>query len=153
MSDSTDESPQSGGAKIIQADFSKKNRTIHNEKALLFSRFLDQGYVKIALDARKEGVLVPLEFRSDFNLTLEFSSHYFCNDLSFNDQALSARMLFASGSFGVLIPWSAVYALSDEDEASTTCWTDAIPPELLVADTEDEPTQKNAAPFLKLVTD
>lgn len=143
-----------GGNNVIELDFGtrKKSPVACPEKATAFATLLERGGVKIAIDARRDHVSVPVEFKNDYNLTLEFSSEFRLEEFHCDEFGVTALMLFKSGSHQVFAPWKAVFAMCGPDEEEMCSWVEDFPAELqnLVPD-PDSDVKPRKAQILHLV--
>lgn len=121
-------------------------------KAAAFNSLLDAGLVKIALDARVSGVKLPVEFKTDYHVALEFSVDACFDQFYVDEFRVESLMAFNSGRFLVSIPWQAVFAMCGADEEEATYWHENFPTELREPppDLPSEPLAKKA-PILRLV--
>lgn len=121
--------------KIIAVDFSKKNRPApapqdDQNKFEAFREWIAIGLVSLILDARKEAVLVPKEFKHQGDLRINFCHQFGVPDFNFNDQSVWGTLLFQSGQFFCRIPWEAVYSIQCLEAAQGAIWLKDFPRDL-----------------------
>jgi stringent starvation protein B len=93
--------------------------------------FLERSTVRVFLDPRKTGVVVPPWFKNQPQLLLDIGLNTAIPipDLHLDDDALSCTLSFNRSPFYCVLPWHAVFALvGDEDRA--VVWPDDVPPEV-----------------------
>ncbi len=91
---------------------------------------LDRGMVMVHLDARRAGVLVPQEFRTESHLRLNLSYRFEPSDLSVGEWGLRSTLSFSGSRFTVAIPWSAVFAITSHASHEFWMFPEDMPPEL-----------------------
>lgn len=144
--------------KIIAVDFSKKNRPPkaplddHN-KFEIFREWITEGLVSLMLDARKDIVLVPPEFKNQGDLRINFCYEFGIPDFNFNDQSVWGTLLFHSGQFFCRIPWEAVYSIQCMEAGQGAIWLKDFPKDLnpwdildLEEDTKNEDAERDDEP-------
>lgn len=82
------------------------------EKRACLELALEKGPAMLHLDARRPGVLVPAQFREDFQLRLNVSWRFDPPDLSINDWGVRETLSFSRTPYKVAVPWSAIYAIT-----------------------------------------
>lgn len=92
---------------------------------------LNQGMVMVHLDARRPGVLVPQQLRTESHLRLNLSYRFDPPDLSVNDWGVRQTLSFGGSRFGVAIPWSALFAITSHTTKEFWMFLEDLPPELL----------------------
>ena len=75
---------------------------------------LERGMVMVHLDARRAGVLVPQELRSESHLRLHLSYKFVPPDLSVGDWGIRSTLSFSGKRFTVAVPWSALFAITSK---------------------------------------
>ncbi len=104
------------------------------EKQKRLERMLEKGQVRIHLDPRRPGVVVPSSFRSDYQLILKLSYRFDPPDLSLSDWGVRETLSFSGQRFGVAVPWTAIYAITGLGEDDEACmYPDDMPRELFEA--------------------
>ncbi len=104
------------------------DRTPEKKQNLLAA--LDRGMVMVHLDARRPGVVVPGEFRSESHLRLNLSYRFEPSDLSVGEWGLRSTLSFSGSRFTVAIPWSAVFAITSHASREFWMFPEDMPPEL-----------------------
>lgn len=109
---------------------------------------LDRGLTMIHLDARRDGVQVPPSYASDPHLRLNLSYRFGLADLEIDDEGVRATLSFSGSGFYCRIPWSAIFAMTQDGGERGWLWPADLPPELL---SSLEPERAEQAPGLRLV--
>ncbi len=104
------------------------DRTPEKKQHLLTA--LDRGMVMVHLDARRAGVVVPPEFRTESHLRLNLSYRFEPSDLSVGEWGLRSTLSFSGSRFTVAIPWSAVFAITSHASHEFWMFPEDMPPEL-----------------------
>ena len=104
------------------------DRTPEKKQHLLSA--LDRGMVVVHLDARRPGVVVPSEFRTESHLRLNLSYRFEPSDLSVGEWGLRSTLRFSGNRFTVAIPWCAVFGITSHGSDESWMFPDDIPPEL-----------------------
>jgi stringent starvation protein B len=105
------------------------DRTPEKKQHLLSA--LDRGMVMVHLDARRPGVVVPGEFRTESHLRLNLSYRFEPSDLSVGEWGLRSTLRFSGNRFTVAIPWCAVFGITSHDSHEFWMFPDDMPPELM----------------------
>jgi len=105
-----------------------EDRTPEKKRQLLLA--LDRGMVMVHLDARRAGVVVPAEFRTESQLRLNLSYRFEPWDLSVGEWGLRSTLSFSGSRFTVAIPWSAVFAIASHCSHEFWMFPEDMPPEL-----------------------
>jgi stringent starvation protein B len=92
---------------------------------------LDRGMVMIHLDARRPGVVVPQEVRTEAHLRLNLSYRFNPPDLSVNDWGVRSTLSFSGKRFLVAVPWCSMFAITSEVTKEFWMYPDDMPPELI----------------------
>lgn len=92
---------------------------------------LNQGMVMVHLDARRPGVMVPQQLRTEAHLRLNLSYRFDPPDLSVNEWGVRQTLSFGGSRFGVAIPWSALFAITSHATKEFWMFLEDLPPELL----------------------
>ena len=104
------------------------DRTPEKKQHLLAA--LDRGMVMVHLDARRPGVVVPAEFRTESHLRLNLSYRFEPSDLSVGEWGLRSTLRFSGNRFTVAIPWCAVFGITSHASHEFWMFPDDMPPEL-----------------------
>jgi stringent starvation protein B len=91
---------------------------------------LDRGMVMVHLDARRPGVLVPPELRSESHLRLHLSYKFVPPDLSVGEWGIRSTLSFSGARFTVAVPWSALFAITSKVTHEFWMFPDDMPTEL-----------------------
>lgn len=85
----------------------------------------------VYLDPKPSTVIVPARFKQDVRLILAVgtSMHIPIPDLKVDANGISGTLSFDRTPFFCRVPWSAVYALTtnDEDHPDGEVWPDSVP--------------------------
>jgi stringent starvation protein B len=92
---------------------------------------LERGMVMIHLDARRPGVLVPQDLRTEAHLRLNLSYRFDPPDLSVNDWGVRASLSFSGKRFLVAVPWCSMFAITSYVTKEFWMYPDDMPPELI----------------------
>lgn len=91
---------------------------------------MQQGMVMVHVDARRFGVSVPTEFKSEFHLRLNLSRRFVPpTPIELDDDGFTALLTFESGPFNVRVPWEALFAITGKE---FLFWAESAPLELMV---------------------
>jgi stringent starvation protein B len=87
--------------------------------------------LRVHLDPRRTGVLVPDGFARDPNLVLEFGTNLYVPvpDLVVDEVGIRGTLTFGGVPFHCTVPWTAVFGLFDA-EARGQVWKEDVPPDL-----------------------
>ena len=99
-------------------------------KLRAFIDLIEKGMVGVTLDARVEGVEVPLGFRHEHQLVLNFSHKFFLDDFAFDDRGVRASLSFQGRDHFVDIPWRAIWMMHSHEDGTTIVSPDDIPVEI-----------------------
>ncbi len=112
---------------------------------------LEVGKVRVCLDPRRPGVIVPLHFRQQAQLALDIGLNMPVpiHDLLVDDEGVACTLSFNRSPFYCVLPWSSVYALLDE-EGRGAVWQEDVPGELITGKPAPPPPAKKA-PHLVVV--
>lgn len=97
------------------------------EKRKLFAALLQEGVTALHLDPRRPGVIVPGRFGSQGWLVLNYSFRYGIADFRFTDQEVEASLSFGGQPFYCRVPWTAVFAITDNSRQRGRIWHDEVP--------------------------
>ncbi len=94
-------------------------------------KLLEDGPVLVHLDARRGGVDVPDQHKSEPKLVLRLGHGLTppIPDLDIDDTGIHATLTFRGKPFPCRIPWAAVYAVVAEDGRGLV-WPEHVPPEV-----------------------
>lgn len=106
------------------------------EKKTKLLTALEQGLTQIHLDARRPGVIVPEQFKTEHHLRLNLSYRFDPPDLSVSDWGVRQTLSFGGSRFTVGLPWSSVYAIASLVTQELFMFPDDMPVELVEAATE-----------------
>lgn len=124
---------------VVHVNFSHKdNKASHShskaelslkegDKLPLFSQWIIEGTVCVLLDARHDGVKVPVAYKNQGDLRLNFSYQFHIADFNFNQNAVFATLSFDDGEFFCFIPWDAVYAIQSSTLNNIYIWFNSFP--------------------------
>lgn len=101
------------------------------EKKVVLLDLLEKAWVYVALDPRKEGVLLPDQLRKQPRLTLQYGYNMPMPiaDLQIDDEGIRATLSFSRSPFATFIPWSAVFAIYDDDRRGLL-WEENLPKDI-----------------------
>lgn len=102
-------------------------------KRSLLERLLDEGMVMVHLDARRDGVDVPGEFRTEADLRLNLSYRFAHGDLAVGDDEVSATLNFSGGPYRCEVPLPAIFAVVSHVTGEGFFFPGDAPPEALAA--------------------
>jgi hypothetical protein len=111
-----------------QPDASSEQHSKRDELASMLSR----GAVRLQLDARRSGVVVPAKYRTEGHLVLRvgYGLKPEIPDLQLDDRAISATLTFDGKPFHCVVPWAALFGAVVENEPNGTVWEDDLPADL-----------------------
>ena len=102
------------------------------QKLRLFSEWIEAGMVMVVSDPRTNGVQVPSYLRNLCELRLNFSLRFDLRDFAFDEQGISATLMFPEGLFFCMLPWPAVFALHSYETNAGVMFPESIPDEFTV---------------------
>lgn len=100
------------------------------QKRKLFETLLENGIAALHLDPRASGVAVPGHLTDQPVLVLNFSFRYGVRDFRFDDKGVEATLSFSRQPFFCVVPWSAVFAVTNNDRTQGSVWQEDLPEEL-----------------------
>ncbi|HCF62729.1 MAG TPA: hypothetical protein DFS52_32660 [Myxococcales bacterium] len=104
------------------------------EKMQRLEEALEHGVAMLHLDARRPGVVVPEQFRQDFQLRLNVSYRFAPPDLTVGEWGVRETLSFRAQRFKVGIPWSAIFAITSGGQSEGAwLYPEDMPDELLEA--------------------
>jgi stringent starvation protein B len=106
------------------------DRTPEKKERLLAA--LARGKVMVHLDARRAGVRVPPELKTESHLRLNLSYRFDPSDLSVSEAGVHCTLSFSGTRFTVAIPWNAIFAITSQSSGERDFWMfpEDMPPEL-----------------------
>jgi stringent starvation protein B len=118
-------------------------RTLPPKKEVLVS-LLEQSSVRVFLDPRRDGVMVPgfLAKQAELVLRLGLDLRPPIPDLVIGEDQVTCTLSFNRAPFKCALPWSAIYAIISDDptEGRGSVWPDDVPVESqLVTPTRPKP--------------
>lgn len=87
---------------------------------------LAKGIATVHVDARHEGVRVPVNLRVFDGLPLNLSYRYAGVDLKLDGDLLCATLTFQGKPFRCVIPWAAVWGITSPDKHGQV-WLEDVP--------------------------
>lgn len=96
-------------------------------KLRCFRHLLETGVTALHFDARRPGVEVPLHLRDDPWLVLNYSYRYNVSDFAFDDAGVTATLSFAGQGHLCFVPWTAVFAITDDARTEGQHWQEDVP--------------------------
>lgn len=115
-------------------------------KQRCFRHLLETGVTALHFDARAPGVVVPERFRDDPWLVLNYSYRYNVADFEFDETEVRASLQFSGTPHLCVVPWTAVFAITDEARTQGQHWQEDSP-----ADAHRAQPKAKAAPALAKV--
>lgn len=102
-----------------------------NEKRQILLELLKDAWVYVHLDPRRDGVALPEFLRQEPRVVLQYGYNMPVPiaDLAIDEEGIKATLSFRRQPFSTLIPWSAVFALSDGEDRHFV-WETDVPPDL-----------------------
>jgi stringent starvation protein B len=97
------------------------------EKKQTLLAFLSRGVAMVHLDARRPGVMVPEQFKSDGHLRLNLSYRYGLPEFEIGDDEITATLSFSGRPFHCVLPWDAVFAVTSSGTAEGQVWPEDLP--------------------------
>lgn len=98
------------------------------KRAMLF-RLLARGIATVHLDARHEGVRVPLDLRDADNVSLNLSWRYPAARLFLDDEEVCATLSFQGKPYRCIVPWAAVFGITAPGKGEV--WLEDVPASML----------------------
>ncbi len=95
---------------------------------------LERATVFVHVDPRRQGCVVPMNFKSQPQLVLQVGLNMAVPipDLRVEDAGITCTLSFGGRGFWCSMPWSCVYAMVGEDGRGMV-WPDDLPPEVQAA--------------------
>ena len=101
----------------------------HKEKIACFEEYMKGDHALLHLDSRAEDVQVPAQLKDNPNLTLKVS-YKFQGETKHDSHAISVYLKFSGHYQLCVLPWSAIWGISGEDEQNKI-WPREVPAEVL----------------------
>ena len=97
-------------------------------KRAAFENLYKDGWVRVYLDARRPGVVLPARFCSAAQMLLEYGEDMPIpiEDLVIDDEGIRATLSFSQESCGTFVPWSAVYVIFNVENRGI-CYEEDVP--------------------------
>lgn len=101
------------------------------EKRQILLELLQDAWVYVNLDPRREGVLLPDFLRQEPRVVLQYGYNMPVPiaDLTIDEEGIKATLSFRRQPYSTLVPWSAIFALSDGKDRHFV-WEADVPPDL-----------------------
>ncbi len=100
-----------------------------SEKQSVLAKWFEGDHVLLHLDARREGVDVPVAFRTNHSLTLKVSG-LFQGPTTWNDQSIVALLKFNGEYYRCVIPWNAIWGMTSS-QSEQKIWPEDLPTEVV----------------------
>jgi hypothetical protein len=100
-----------------------------SEKEITLSKWFEGDHVLLHLDARRDGVDVPVAFRTNHSLTLKVSG-LFQGPTTWNQQSVVALLKFNGEYFRCVIPWNAIWGMTSA-QSEQKIWPEDLPTEVV----------------------
>lgn len=113
-------------------------------KQKVIAAFLEQGMTQIILDARKQGVYVPVKFKDDPKLILNLSWR-FKHKMELREDRILAELTFSGQPFACVIPWEAIWHTRQGDHSFL--FGDSFPSDQLDVITDEAEKEENESRF------
>lgn len=116
-------------------------------KQQLMIHMLEDAWVYVHLDPRRDGVILPDHLRLEKRLVLQYGYNMPVPIDNFNvdERGISATLSFRRVPCATFIPWAAVFAVTDGDKR-TWVWQEDMPADLNLEEGAAEPAQPNIVP-------
>lgn len=85
----------------------------------------------VHLDARRDGVVVPNQFRGQQDLRLNLSHRFSGTQMEIEEEVVEATLTFGGVPFRCRIPFPAVYALTSHVTGAGLVFPESLPEEIL----------------------
>ena len=102
-------------------------------KQQAFLALLREGWTSLHLDARRPGVVVPQQLRSEPHLVLQYGHDLPIPipDLEVDEYGVRATLSFSRAAHRTVVPWSAVYVVACDD-GQRMLYSEDVPPDVTV---------------------
>ena len=91
--------------------------TLRKQKKEVFEKLMQGDHILLHLDSNHNEVIVPVHLKGNPTLTLKLS-YYFQGKTSHDDNTITTELVFSGRYFECLIPWDAIWAMTDEKQES-----------------------------------
>lgn len=98
-----------------------------------FSKLLERGVTALMFRSDADGVIVPAHLRRNGQVVLNFSWRYNLADFTFDGEQASASLSFGGVPSRCVVPWSAVWGISDDPRTESYLWLNAAQAEARAA--------------------
>lgn len=117
-------------------------------KKVVALAILEQSKVRLHLDPRADGVVVPLQFKRQPQLLLDIGLNLPVPipDLYLDDDKITCTLSFGGRPFYCILPWPSIFAMVGDDGRGMV-WPESLPPEVVAA----QSMPKEAKPKLAAV--
>ncbi len=107
------------------------------DKMTVLLELMKEAWVYVHLDPRRDGVELPDFLRQQSRVVLQygFNMPVPIHDLTIDERGIHATLSFRRVPYSTLVPWSAVFAMTDGDHHGMV-WQDDVPKDLEL-ETED----------------
>lgn len=104
---------------------------------------LEQSTVRVHLDPRPADVRVPSWFKKQPQLALDIGLNLPVpiRDLDLGEEGVSCTLSFNRSPHFCFVPWSAIFALVDQQSGRGMLWPESVPPEVTVAQQAKKPAE------------
>jgi stringent starvation protein B len=104
---------------------------------------LEQSTVRVHLDPRAAEVRVPSWFKKQPQLALDIGLNLPVpiRDLDLGEEGVSCTLSFNRSPHFCFVPWSAIFALVDQQSGRGMLWPESVPPEVTVAQQTKKPAE------------
>ncbi len=108
---------------------------------------LERATVFIHVDPRRQGCVVPMNFKQQPKLVLQIGLNMAVSipDLRVDDTGISCTLSFGGRGFWCSMPWSCVYGMVADDGRSMV-WPDDLPPEVRANTKQEAAKAAESAP-------
>jgi len=93
--------------------------------------FLERGVAMLHLDARRSGVVVPLQYAHEAHLRLNLSYRYSIPDMIVDDGSVQATLSFSGKPFRCQLPWPAIFGITSHESGDGQVWPEDLPVEVM----------------------
>jgi stringent starvation protein B len=116
---------------------------IRKQKIACYEEWMKGDHVLVRLDSRRDGVEVPAHLQGNPSLVLQLS-YLFQGETKHDENEISAYLKFKGQYHRCVIPWDAVWGISNEDDENRI-WVSELPPEILEGLTASAPEAQSSA--------
>jgi stringent starvation protein B len=104
--------------------------SLSEEKRKKFEELMKEDHVLLHLDARKEGVHVPMQLSDNPSLTLKLS-YLFQGETTHDENAITSFLKFSGQYHECVVPWDAVWGITSSAQHQSV-WPEDLPKEVMV---------------------